>query len=169
MKKHNYRTPFVVGGVFLFFVGLWFSSRDAQPRVEGVETIADLGNQHIDTIASDHAPYNSNPPTSGAHIGAIAPWGVHTEIIPDEQQVHNLEDGGVIVQYNPDILPKDSWKVLEDVAMDAGRRHVIVAPRYNMEHTIVVTAWNTILSLDTVEEERIQQFIRAYEGIDHHK
>ena len=45
-------------------------------------------------------PYNSEPPTSGPHLPYIAPWGIHTRPIPNELQVHNLEDGGVMVQYN---------------------------------------------------------------------
>jgi hypothetical protein len=55
----------------------------------------DLGNAHIQTLTDPHAPYNSDPPTSGPHLPYIAPWGIHTEPIPKELQVHNLEDGGV--------------------------------------------------------------------------
>ena len=48
-----------------------------------------------------HVPYNSDPPTSGPHLPHIAPWGVHTRPITRELQVHNLEDGGVVVNYKP--------------------------------------------------------------------
>ena len=47
-----------------------------------------------------HVPYNSDPPTSGRTCRTSRPWGVHTEPISKELQVHNLEDGGVMVQYN---------------------------------------------------------------------
>ena len=60
----------------------------------------DLGNLHILTPEEPHTPYNSEPPTSGPHLPYLAPWGIHTEPISKELQVHNLEDGGVMVQYN---------------------------------------------------------------------
>ena len=73
--------------------------------------VADLGNTHIQTFGEPHAAYNSDPPTSGPHMPYIAPWGIHTEPVPKELQVHNLEDKGVMVQYNcpsgcPDLVEK---------------------------------------------------------------
>ena len=40
------------------------------------------------------------PPTSGPHYSQLADWGIHDEPISNELQVQNLEDGGVMVQYN---------------------------------------------------------------------
>src|SRR5262245_15229229 len=60
----------------------------------------DQGNAHLQAYSEPHVAYNSDPPTSGPHMPYIAPWGVHAEPIPKELQVHNLEDGGVMVQYN---------------------------------------------------------------------
>jgi hypothetical protein len=168
MKEKSYTTPIVIGGIILLFGGLWLTSRSGYTPVEEEQKINSMGNRHIDSIDADHEEYNSNPPTSGPHIGSIAPWGVSTEIIPDELQVHNLEDGGVIVQYNPDILAQEEWSTLEEAVTSLGRTHIIVAPRYDMPQAIAVTAWNRLLVLDTVDTERIQQFIRTYEGIDHH-
>ena len=66
----------------------------------------DQGNRHIQTLNEAIPPYNSEPPTSGPHLPYIAPWGIHPEPIPRQLQVHNLEDGGVMVQYNcPDACP----------------------------------------------------------------
>ena len=59
-----------------------------------------LGNQHLPSGETLHVPYNTRPPTSGPHLPSIARWGLHTQPIPHELQVHNLEDGGVLVQYN---------------------------------------------------------------------
>ena len=56
------------------------------------------GNIHIDQGES-HPPYNSTPATSGWHYSApgLAPakWGIHSDVLPDEVLVHNLEHGGV--------------------------------------------------------------------------
>jgi hypothetical protein len=132
------------------------------------EKIANMGNRHIDSIGAEHESYNSNPPTSGPHVGNIAPWGVSKEIIPDELQIHNLEDGGVIIQYHADKISREDIETLETVVQESGRKHVIVAPRYDMEYAIALTAWNRLLPLDHVDQEKIHQFIAAYEGMDHH-
>ena len=82
----------------------------AAADLPGVQ-MPDQGNAHIQTLDEPHVPYNSDPPTSGPHMPYIAPWGIHTEPIPRELQVHNLEDGGVVVQYKcatpcPDLVSK---------------------------------------------------------------
>src|SRR5258706_7161780 len=82
--------------------------------------------------------YNSDPPTSGPHLPYIAPWGVHVRPIPRELQVHNLEDGGVVVQYGcecPDVVTR-----LRDI-VNRYDRHVILAPYPGMQSRIWLTAW----------------------------
>ena len=80
----------------------------AQANLPGTQ-MPDQGNLHIQSVDTPHVPYNSDPPTSGPHLPYIAPWGIHTRPIERELQVHNLEDGGVVVQYNcecPEIVAK---------------------------------------------------------------
>ncbi len=93
---------------------------------------------------------------------------MHEEPIPDELQAHNLEDGGVIVQYNcPDGCPQ-----LAEQLGALVRRYpekVILAPYPDMEARIVLTAWGRIDTLDGFDEKRIVRFIRAYRGLDHHR
>jgi len=91
---------------------------------------------------------------------------VHTRPIIRELQVHNLEDGGVVVQYNcecPDLVTK-----LKAI-VDKYDRHVILAPYPGMKHKIALTAWTRLDTLDELDEGRILRFIEAYRGIDHHK
>jgi hypothetical protein len=126
----------------------------------------DQGNRHIASESDPHEPYNSDPPTSGPHLPYIAPWGVHTRPIARELQVHNLEDGGVMVQYScecPDVVAKLRALV------ERYDRYVILAPYPSMKSRIALTAWTRIETLDDVDERRITRFIEAYRGIDHHK
>ncbi len=128
----------------------------------------DLGNKHIQTPAEPHVPYNSAPPTSGPHLPYLAPWGIHTEPIVKELQVHNLEDGGVMVQYNcpsgcPDLVEK-----LKGI-VERYPEHVILAPYPGMKTRIALTACTRIDAFDQFDESRISRFIKAYRGIDHHK
>ena len=126
----------------------------------------DQGNRHLETASDPHEPYNSDPPTSGPHLPYIAPWGTHSRPIPRELQVHNLEDGGVVVQYNcdcPELVAK-----LRGVVQRYDK-HVILAPYPEMKSTIALTAWTRIETLSEFDEKRIRRFIEAYHGIDHHK
>lgn len=146
-------------------VGYW--AYRAAADLPGVK-LPDLGNAHIQLATEPHVPYNSDPPTSGPHLPYIAPWGIHTEPIVRELQVHNLEDGGVMVQYHcatpcPDLVAKLAQIV---------RRYetqVILAPHPGMRTRIALTAWTRIDAFDDFDEARIVRFIRAYRGIDHHK
>src|ERR1700758_329518 len=102
-----------------------------------------------------HNPYTSDPPTSGPHLPYIAPWGVHTRPIQRELQVHNLEDGGVIVQYNcecPELVAK-----LRDI-VEQYDKQVILAPYPEMKSPIALTAWTRIETLSGFDARRIRKF-----------
>jgi hypothetical protein len=130
--------------------------------------LADQGNAHLQMTTDPHAPYNSDPPTSGPHLPYIAPWGIHTSPIVKELQVHNLEDGGVMVQYHcaapcPELVAK-----LTEI-VKRYETQVILAPYPGMRTRIALTAWTRLDAFDELDEARIVRFIRAYRGIDHHK
>jgi len=145
--------------VFLAFY-LWAGNRPGQ-------FVKSLGNEHLLAADQKHVPYNSVPPTSGPHLPFIARWGVHAEPIANELQVHNLEEGGVLVQYNcpqdcPDLVSKLRAIVLRYDTQ------VILAPYPGMDSRIALTAWSRIEKLDQIDEKRIVRFIQAYRGGDHH-
>jgi len=130
--------------------------------------LPDQGNAHIQMATDPHVPYNSEPPTSGPHLPYIAPWGIHATPIVKELQVHNLEDGGVMVQYHcatpcPDLVAK-----LGEI-VKRYETQVILAPYPGMRTRIALTAWTRLDAFDDFDEARIVRFIRTYRGIDHHK
>jgi hypothetical protein len=83
-----------------------------------------------------------------------------------ELQVHNLEDGGVVVSYKPQCAAR----------VQAGLRaiveryptQVILAPHVELDRCIALTAWTRIDKMDELDERRVVRFIEAYRGIDHH-
>ena len=161
----RHRTVIVVGITVLAAVVVGYFAYRAQANLPGVQ-FPDQGNLHVASAETSHEQYNSAPPTSGPHLPYIAPWGVHTRPIVRELQVHNLEDGGVVVQYNcecPELVAK-----LKAV-VDRYDRHVILAPYPGMKHNIALTAWTRLDTLDEFDEARITRFIEAYRGIDPHK
>jgi acylphosphatase len=154
-----------IAGVIVVAAAIgWFAYR-ASADLPG-EKFADLGNEHIQTASDPHTPYNSEPPTSGPHLPYIAPWGIHTRPITNELQVHNLEDGGVMVQYNcecPELVEK-----LRNIVRKYDKQ-VILAPYPTMKSRIALTAWTRLEKFEEFDEKRIVRFIDAYRGIDHHK
>lgn len=153
---------FIAAAVLVFGLLIYDAAR---PR-PGM-AMPDLGNEHI--VYPETATYNSYPPTSGPHYESLARWGIHTEPIPNELQVHNLEDGGVMVQYNcPDGCPDLVAQLTELVERYDGE-HVILAPYPDMESRIALTAWGRIDRLEAFDEARIVSFIEEFEGLDHHR
>ena len=163
-RRHPW-TAVAIGVVILLAAVIGVFAYRATGDLPGVK-MADQGNLHIQSISVPHAPYNSDPPTSGPHLPYIAPWGVHTRPISRELQVHNLEDGGVLVQYNCD-CPEVVAKLREIVQQYA--KYVILAPFPEMKSTIALTAWTRIETLSQLDEKRIRRFIEAHRGIDHHQ
>jgi Protein of unknown function (DUF3105) len=143
--------------------GVWYQKMRPAPG----DLVPDLGNDHIATPETPHVPYNSVPPTSGPHLPNIAPWGVWDRPIPRELQVHNLEDGGVVINYNPDCADRAAEPLKQVVKRYAD--HVLLSPYPGLDRCIALTAWTRIDKLEAFDEGRVVRFIEAYRGIDHHK
>jgi hypothetical protein len=162
--------------IWLLVVGASAGSAPVGSDKPGQE-FPSLGNAHIQRLGDSHPPYNSDPPTSGHHMPDIAPWGMYNQPIPKEYQVHNLEDGGVLIQYNcpkgcPDLLKKlDALfqKYKKRAESDKKYMHLIVAPYSNLDSRLALSAWTRLDKLNDFDEARIDRFIEAYIGIDHHK
>lgn len=125
------------------------------------ETFAILPATHIaDNVAYDQ--YNSVPPTSGPHWASPAPWGVQAAPLPNERQVHNLEHGGIMVQYKSS--DQALIKQLEEFAKKQPNYpcYLIVAPYPAMDFTIAVTAWGVRDTMQAFDEAKLQAFLDAY-------
>jgi len=176
--------PLLLGGGLLIalLIGLavFFGVRRAIPVASEVRFSAQ-GNTHIETGQPNTFAYNSTPPTSGPHYGSLAPWGVQTGPVPYEYLLHNLEDGGIVIYYQcaedcPDI--RDQLAAIVE-PYERNGQHVVLVPNdptwtdgvarhQDMGTPIAVTAWTRMISMDTVDAERIETFISKYLGIDNH-
>jgi hypothetical protein len=166
-QQRRRRMAMGVGVVLVVAVLVGYFAYRAVADLPGT-SMPDLGNAHIQSAGEPHLPYNSDPPTSGPHLPYLAPWGVHTEPIVKELQVHNLEDGGVVIQYNcPSGCPElvDQLKAIVEGYHD----RVVLAPYPGMKTRIALTAWTRIDAFDDFNKARIERFIKAYRGIDHHR
>lgn len=160
MKRHHVKkitwwiiAVLVIGGSGY---GLYYlASQPEKPRPG--ETFPILGQEHI-SVGASHPEYNSNPPTSGWHYVQPADWGVYQEELPDEQAIHNLEHGGIWVSY------KDADEKTKSDLEAIGKRYpgsVIVTPRSANDAKIVLASWGRLEKLESFDETRIVDFIRA--------
>ena len=152
----------IIGAAVVMFGLLIYQALRPRPGM----AMPDLGNEHI--VYPQTAVYNSTPPTSGPHYESLAQWGIHTQPIPNELQVHNLEDGGVMVQYS---CPEGCPEIVDALAGIVERYYtqVILAPYPDMEARIALTSWERLDTFEAFDEARIVRFIEAYRGIDHHR
>jgi len=105
------------------------------------KTFPNLGQKHIPE--GERVTYNSNPPTSGSHYQVPAAWGIYSLKPPvDERLVHNLEHGGIIISYNPDLLKSEDLEKVKAQARElrAINPRLIVVPRASIDTAIALTA-----------------------------
>lgn len=162
MKKTRGRIIYTLIGVSVLGLIVWSVTR---PRPG--ESLLNQGNQHLSDMTQSHKAYNSSPPTSGPHLNQKALWGVSDEQIIDELQIHNLEDGGVVLHYNPEVTDEATIALLSKIVNKYPDK-VLLEPYAGLETPIVLTAWTKIDKLAIFDEERIISFIDFYRGKDHH-
>ena len=135
------------------------------------------GTTHISpgTVYSEgDRPYSSTPGTSGPHwdATALANWGVYSTPLPEEQVIHNMEHGGIVIWYEPDALDDDAVADLaryverQNAAGVSGRYKFILSPWDGPDfgHPIAVTAWRQLLYLDEADTAAIDEFARTHYG-----
>lgn len=161
---------FLVAIIVIFF-GAVFLTRQNQPKE------AEIGVQHTKQ-ESEHInrgespkPYNSSPASSGQHYAdAASPldWGIYTEEVPDEVFIHNEEHGGVVVTYNPRLLPADDVKKLRELFIPPNPNEkfkpsrFILTPRSKNTKAIEMAVWQRTFSLDKYDKTMVAKFYTQY-------
>jgi hypothetical protein len=83
--------------------------------------------------------YDSFPPTSGPHYPQWVLWGTYGKPLPEVAAVHNLEHGGVIVQYGSGV-PAATVTALRRVVAGSPNG-MLMAPLPKLGTEIALTAW----------------------------
>ena len=117
--------------------------------------------------AGDHSGppeggYSTSPPTSGPHSPQVPSWGEQNGL-SEQLQVHALEHGGVLVQYNCSPGCPQLVIQLENITREYDRG-VILAPYSRMDALIALTSWGRIDLLDEFDLERIEEFVSKNRG-----
>jgi uncharacterized protein DUF3105 len=92
------------------------------------------------TSLSDRVKYNTNPPTTGRHYEIPAEDGIYGEAPQDEQLVHNMEHGRVIIWVKPSLPSKQRADIRALVEDDPYQ--MVLVPRKNMPYAVAATAWD---------------------------
>lgn len=104
--------------------------------------------------------YNSNPPTSGPHAGAIK-GGFYSEEILDINGVHNLEHGYIWITYR-NISPVAQATLKKIAKRYSGR--VLVSKRMANDTQIAMASWGRLdkMTESTFDEDYVLRFIKKY-------
>lgn len=85
------------------------------------------------------ADWNTDPPVAGAHYGEAAVFGIYSEQLEQARVVHNLEHGGIFIQYGSDV-PEPTVAELESFYNDH-QTGTIMAPLPSLGDKIALGAW----------------------------
>lgn len=85
--------------------------------------------------------WNTSPPTSGPHYAQQAIWGSFTEPLQQAQVIHNLEHGGIAIQYGKDV-PEATVAELQ-AFYDKNRNGTLLAPLPSLGSDVALGVWTT--------------------------
>ena len=147
-----------------------FGNRAAQTGSSG-EYVEGVGvNQEI-MPSVRHVPenqsvvYNTVPPTSGEMYATPARCGFYEDGLPDEQIVHNLEHGAIVVSYN--LATEGELDRLRDAVDGIGLSQVWGVTRFYDKipvGTVAVAAWGVLDTMESIDGDRIKAFFESYAG-----
>ncbi|MGH3034494.1 MAG: DUF3105 domain-containing protein [Gaiellaceae bacterium] len=137
-----------------------------------LQSFSDQGRNHI-SEPSEGFEYNSTPPTSGEHYpqpDAPVIWNVYDQPLDQTALVHNLEHGGVVVQYGSGVSEATVGAIVDWYGDDP--RGLVVAPlppeleeeKPALEGRIAVTAWTHLMTCSAFEEAAFDEFLDRYRG-----
>jgi uncharacterized protein DUF3105 len=93
---------------------------------------------HI-TERDEDFDYNSDPPTSGPHHPTQPPFDIYSEPVEQYRLIHNLEHGGIVIQYGDDV-PESQITAIRDWYLD-DPNGIVVAPYPKLGAQIALGAW----------------------------
>jgi hypothetical protein len=156
----------VLGLLLLGGVLVWLNQRDggggdSQAVAETMrgagctyQSPASEGDRHVQD--GTNVDYRTNPPASGNHYATPVIWGAYDEAVEEERAVHNLEHGGIVIQYGDDV-PEATVAELQDF-YQSDPNGLLLAPLPSLNAEIAVTAWTHQAKCRTFDEGAFERF-----------
>ena len=136
----------------------------ANQYVEGIGTNFPIaGRDHVDE--GTRITYDTVSPTSGNHWPTPAQCDFYEDTLPNEQIVHNMEHGQIVVSYN--LATESDVQALRDTLNNIELYKIWgLARAYNdiQPGEINLSTWGVNDVFMGVDKGRIKQFFEAYAG-----
>jgi Protein of unknown function (DUF3105) len=130
-----------------------------------LRTYPSAGRGHITTLnPNPPIKYNSFPPTSGRHYYIPAVWGSYDAPVSEYQAVHNLEHGGIVIQYGPGVSKATIAKIGDFYQADPVA--LLVAPLPKLGNKVALTAWTHLAVCPAFDQKAFTAFrdLFRYQG-----
>ena len=153
----------VIGGVVIAaIIGLGYllyqDLRGPAP-IEPIEGLVEHEHQSRDHV-DEEIIAGDLPPAGGSHSPVWQNCGIYDEPVSIENAMHSLEHGAMWLAYQPD-LPQGDVESLRDLVR--GEDFVIMSPYPGLKSQVVLTAWEVQMELDSVEDDRLEEFVDRYQ------
>ena len=125
------------------------------------KTYPSQGRTHVQSLAAK-VDYHSFPPTSGPHYFQPAVWNAYSGPLVLVQEVHNLEHGGVIVQYGSRVS-KPTVTQLQSFYRESPNA-LLLAPLPKLGDRIALSAWTHLATCRRFTATAFRSFRDAYRG-----
>jgi len=134
-----------------------------------LEVAGALPGQHSIEPDGTSEDWNTDPPTTGPHYGIAAIFGIYEEPLEAARVVHNLEHGGIFIQYGDDV-PEETVNALR-AFYDGKTNGTIMAPLPRLGDEFALGAWvaeaeegNGYLAKCTAyDEDAVSDFFDAFQ------
>ncbi|GAA3228532.1 hypothetical protein GCM10017691_19770 [Pseudonocardia petroleophila] len=135
---------------------------DPSTRIPGIVVTPVADHDHAAAATGSTADGRAVPPVGGPHgPGYAACDGVaHPDPIPDTDAVHAMERGAVWITYDPARTAPNTVQALT-VTRVTDADFLFMSPFPGLDSPISLQAWGHRLTLDTPDDPRFEQFIRA--------
>ena len=127
-----------------------------------IEEHEDEGQEHVED--GTDIQYTTQPPSSGNHYGSPADAGFYDSAIPEEQAVHNLEHGQIVVWYNPS-ASQETIDAIQSVVDDEAIA-LLGVPYDNLPSgsDVGFSAWAATQTCADFSNDVLDEFRAAYQG-----
>jgi hypothetical protein len=116
---------------------------------------------HYTTLNPNPPPsWNTYPPSSGRHYYQWVLWGDYDTPVRLIQEVHNLEHGGMIIQYGNKVSKSDIEEI--NAFWQKDPTAMLVAPLPNLGNKIALTAWTQWAECTSFDQKAFKAFQSAF-------
>ena len=153
----------MLGGVLI-----WLSQRgggDSQEVAEAMraagctyQTMKAEGREHVRDGTT--VKYKVLPPTSGNHYAVPVVWGAYDAPVEEERVVHNLEHGGIVIQYGKDVPQATVDELRQEYQSDPNG--LVLAPLPSLGNQIAFTAWTHLAKCRSFDKDAFETFRDAF-------